>query len=501
MKNKAVILAAGIGSRLYPITKVMPKSLVKVCDKEILKYQIQGYLNAKIEEKDISIVTGYRTNDFKMYLDKNYPQVKIIENTDYLTTNNMYSLYLALNSLKDESFDYLFINNADCLYEEKMMFDFVNCDFENAIACEINSYIDESMKIITDEQNRIINIAKTISQSDAAGVSIDLYKYSKQASIELYNIVRDFIEVKQDLKQWTEVAFPYLFKKVSVYPFDIKHRKWVEVDNIDDLILADKKFSDFDYKSKSAYICDLDGTLFIGQTPIKDAVDFIKKNDNNFDFYFLTNNTSKTPQIYVDKLKKAGIKCDLSQITTPLYPLIDYIKEKGFNSVYVVANKEVKEFLKMSLNSVDFSFDKDKNQAIVLTYDTDITYEKLKNICILLNSRDDIEYLATHEDVFCPTEEGNIPDIGSFIGLIKNTVSKSPTKVFGKPSKNLIESIIRKYGKENIAIVGDRIYTDKKLADNSNIDFITVLSGETTRFDISQCDSCKYVLKTFGDFD
>ena len=130
----------------------------------------------------------------------------------------------------------------------------------------------------------------------------------------------------------------------------------------------------------------------------------------------------------------------------------------------------------MSLNSVDFSFDKDKNQAIVLSYDTDITYEKLKNICILLNSRDDIEYLATHEDVFCPTEEGNIPDIGSFIGLIKNTVSKSPTKVFGKPSKNLIESIIRKYGEENIAIVGDRIYTDKKLADNSNIDFIAVLS-------------------------
>ena len=111
MKNIAVILAAGIGSRLYPITEVMPKSLVRVNGREIVDYQIQGYIKAGIKEEDISIVTGYRSPQFKDYLQTNYPKVNVIENKDYLTTNNMYSLYMALNFIKENktNFNHLFI--------------------------------------------------------------------------------------------------------------------------------------------------------------------------------------------------------------------------------------------------------------------------------------------------------------------------------------------------------------------------------------------------------
>ncbi len=499
MKKYAVILAAGIGSRLYPITEIMPKSLVKVNGREIVDYQIQGYIKAGIKEEDISIVTGYRTPQFREFLLKNYPKVNIIENKDYLSTNNMYSLYMALKYIHDNKpdFDNLFINNADCLYDENMMFEFVNCEYESAIASEAGTFIDESMKIVVDKNKRIIDIAKTITKEKAYAVSIDLYKYSKNATDELYKIVCDFIEIKKDLKQWSEIAFPFLFKKVDVFPFDIKHKKWVEVDNMEDLLTADKKFSTFDYKSKKAYICDLDGTLFMGNEPITPAINFVKNNSNIFDFYFLTNNTSKTPDKYVQKLNNAGIPCKISQILTPLYPLIEYLKK--YKSIYLVSNKEITSFIKENLPDINIEYDYNTNEAIVLTYDTEIDYSKMKNISVLLNNKKNIEYIATHADTFCPTEKGNIPDIGSFIELIKLTTSETPDTTFGKPSINLIKHIIEKYGEKNLAIAGDRLYTDMQLAINSNIDFITVLSGETSRFDVAKNNSCKFVYKNLGE--
>lgn len=484
MKNYAIILAAGMGSRLYPLTQEYPKSLVKVNGKEILDYQIQGYIRAGIPEENISIVTGYKHEMITEYLNKNYPKVKEVYSPDYLTTNNMYSLYLGLKELKQKlnNIDYLFINNADCLYDEKLMNEFVNSDFESAIAVEVGTYIDESMKVVIKDDNSLINIAKTITKKEAYGVSVDLYKYSSTTANHLYEIVKDYIEIKKDLKQWTEVAFPELFKTEKVYPFDIKHKKWVEVDNNDDLLLADKLFSSFDINSKKALICDMDGTLYLGQEPIVDAIDFIKKT-KNFQYYFLTNNTSKTPNDYVKKLSSLGINISEEDILTPLFPLINYITSNNYKSVYLFANQNVTEYLKNKIPNTIFEYNPEKNEAVVLTYDTEINYEKLKQISYLLNNRK-VQYIATHHDIFCPTESGPIPDIGSYIKMLELTTSKTPDIILGKPSLNLVKTILDNYNKDEIAVIGDRLYTDKKLADNMGVDFICVLSGETKRIDV-----------------
>ena len=347
MKNFAIILAAGIGSRLYPLTQEYPKSLVKVNGREILDYQIQGYLKSGILEENIFIVTGYRHEMIVDYLKNNYPKVNEIYSPDYLTTNNMYSLYLGLNAIKQkfDNLGHLFINNADCLYDEKLMNEFVNSEFESAIATEVGTYIEESMKVVVRDDNSLVNIAKTITENDAYGVSVDLYKYSAPTVKRLYEIVRDYIEVKKDLKQWTEVAFPELFKTEKVYPFDIKHKKWVEVDNNDDLALADKLFSDFDIRTKKVLICDMDGTLYLGQEPIKEAIEFVQ-NNKNLEYRFLTNNTSKIPSEYVQRLNSLGINAKEEDILTPLLPLIDYINDKNYKSVYLFANDIVSDYLK-----------------------------------------------------------------------------------------------------------------------------------------------------------
>ena len=492
MRNIAVILAAGVGSRLLPIADYMPKSLVKVAGKSIIEYQINGYLEAGLEEKDITIVVGYMADKIRNLIFSKYPFVNIIENSNYRVTNNMYSLYLALKKIYESNIDFktLLINNADCLYELSVIKNFINNSKDNAIAVNNKIYIDESMKVTLCKDGAINNIAKTITEKDAYGVSIDLYKYSKKAVDCLFSIVKNFIEDKKELNHWTEVAFPELFKQIEVYPCDINNGKWVEVDNYDDLKMADKLFSDFDLKSKKCLISDLDGTIYIGDTPIKQSVDFIINNFNNFDFYFLTNNTSKTPSDYVKKLNKFGIQVSEDAILSPLQLLIDFIKARGYKSVYLVANSQVYNYVKERLSDVDLSYDRSRNQAAILTYDTEINYEKLKNICPLLNNHD-IQFIATHSDHFCPTENGGIPDIGSMISLIESTINRRPDIILGKPNTLILSKLLKKYERKNMAFIGDRLYTDKKLADNAGMDFICVLSGETTRLDIA-IDTSKF---------
>ncbi len=501
MNTKVIILAAGVGSRLAPISTTIPKSLTKVAGKEIVDYQISGYLNAGINEKDITVVAGYKSEMMVDFFKTNYPQVSVLENKDYNKTNNMYSLYMALNELAKEDFDVLFINNADCTYDLEIINDLLESSAKNAIAAEVGVFNDESMKLVADSSSgKLQDIAKTITEDKAFGLSIDLYKISKDAVNSLHTIVKRYIEKDKDLNQWTEVAFPELFSKEDFVAHDIKGGRWFEIDNLEDLLNADKLFSDFDPTKKDAFILDIDGTLFIGDEPIQPAVDWVTNNSTQ-EFYFLTNNTSRVPSEYVKKLAKGGIKTDEEHITTPLYALSDYIKDNDFTSVYLVANNQVTEYMKSVHPNVSFEYDFENNEVVVLTYDTEINYEKLKNVCVLLNNKS-VEYVATHSDVFCPTPLGGVPDIGSYIQLIEAVTSKHPYTYFGKPDANLVKPLIKKYSADKLAVAGDRLYTDKKLADNADIDFICVLSGETDRAALAVEDVGKYpaiVVKNLGE--
>ena len=92
----------------------------------------------------------------------------------------------------------------------------------------------------------------------------------------------------------------------------------------------------------------------------------------------------------------------------------------------------------------------------------------------------DMLFLATHPDKVCPTENGPIPDVGSMLALYKVATGRSPQCIFGKPDPNILRPLLEKYARKDMVMAGDRLSTDKKLAENSGIDFILVLSGEAT---------------------
>ncbi len=237
-------------------------------------------------------------------------------------------------------------------------------------------------------------------------------------------------------------------------------------------------------QDKDCFILDFDGTVFLGDTPIAGTVSFIKKYKKEKDFYFLSNNTSKVPSDYISKLNQVGIEVDESHIITPYLSLLIYLSANNISQTYLLGNNKFSELLIQKSSGISFDNNAKDCQAVIVAFDNELTYQKLEQACLLLHNLK-IKFIATHCDKVCPTEKGDIPDVGSFLSLIETATGRKPDMVLGKPDPSMIESIMSKYQKEKIVLVGDRLYTDKLLAEKTDIDFILVLSGETKRENVA----------------
>ncbi len=489
---KAIILAAGTGSRLRPLTEKLPKSMVRVNGKQILAHQIDAYLKAGLKKEAIYIAVGYKAEIIVDFISKNYKGVNVVVNQDYQTTNNMYSLYLSLEEIGFDNKNGLFISNGDCVYSVPVIKKLMDDHRPNLIAAEKGVHNEESMKI-TLQNGKIDNISKEITDKDAYGVSIDLYKLGSPAIRKLTKIIEDYIFSQKKRNLWTEVALKNLLGEEYFEPLDIKGEKWVEIDNMDDLTLADRLFSDFQLKNKRCFIFDLDGTVYLGTEPIVGTINFIRDHmTDGKDFYFMTNNTSKVPAEYVKRLKSFDLDIKQSMIISPVFPLIEHLKKNKINNIYLVANSNFSNYLKAAIPGIKLNAGSSDCQAVVLAYDTELTYEKLRTASILLQNNKNLIYLATHSDMVCPTEKGNIPDIGTIILTIEQTTGRKPDLIFGKPNPELLQHLGAKYEPDEMVLVGDRLYTDKKLADNIGCDFVCVLSGETRREDVEELKDEKF---------
>ena len=235
---KAVILAAGLGTRLRPITDEVPKCMVPVNGICIIDKQITNLLKGGVDE--IIVVAGYKSDILREHLLK-YDFVKFIDNVRYAETNNMYSLYLAYQDIGDSEF---LLMNSDVYFDSNIVEGLLSPEGngKSLIACDKSGdYMEESMKIMVDEIGVISHISKNISESEYHAVSIDVYKLNQQASKVLLAQIKDTIEIKGDENSWTEVALDRILVQCRFMPYSIKGR-WFEIDNHADLYKAEKIF-------------------------------------------------------------------------------------------------------------------------------------------------------------------------------------------------------------------------------------------------------------------
>ncbi len=230
------------------------------------------------------------------------------------------------------------------------------------------------------------------------------------------------------------------------------------------------------------YLFDMDGTLYLGEQLYSFTIPLLQTlKETGRKYLFMTNNSSKSVEAYIEKLKKLGISATRGDFITSSQATAYYLKEHHWGQkLYVCGTQSLKEELMREGFTVTQSVE--ETQCIVMGFDTELTFQKLHDVSYLLSTRESIPYIATNPDYVCPTEFGSVPDCGSVCDMIFNATGKRPV-VIGKPSPLMPELAMEHtgYGKEETAVVGDRIYTDVKSGLNAGITGILVMSGETTQ--------------------
>lgn len=232
-----------------------------------------------------------------------------------------------------------------------------------------------------------------------------------------------------------------------------------------------------DLKNIKLFSFDLDGTTILDDSTIEGVEEFLDYLDSSKKIMnFLTNNSSKTNIMHAKRLSEVfKRKITENDVTSSLDSLKSYIKANRIKTAYSFVNHHIREDLKEYVG-----FDEENPEIVIIGFNTDADYAELVKVSELIFKG--IPYILIHPDMRCPTKFGYIPDVGSFAQMIKSTTGKDPIWVGGKPNVIMIKELMKKYGlnRDEIAHVGDRLYTDIEMARKSKIFGFLALTGETS---------------------
>ena len=229
---------------------------------------------------------------------------------------------------------------------------------------------------------------------------------------------------------------------------------------------------------------DMDGTVYLGARLLPGARGFFRLlARRGIPHLFFTNNSSADRTLYRDKLRGMGLDAAADQIITSGEATALYLATRTpHRRLYVLGTPS----LEREFRDAGFTLADDRVDAVVLGFDRTLTYAKLERAVHLL--RAGAPFVATHPDLLCPGERGPIPDCGSMIALLRAATGRKPL-VIGKPNRTMVQMALRKLGPgyrpANVAIVGDRLYTDMRMGRRAGLTSILVLSGETKREELA----------------
>ena len=479
----AVILAAGQGTRLGELTQARPKCLIRVNGVSILDRQLEALLTAGVAR--IVIVTGFHAEQILAHVNETYPdeaRIECLQNHRFASTNNMFSLHLCRDVVGTDGFLLL---NADVVLDPTIITDLTR-ERGSRVCVDAGVYIEESMKVVLDPASgALTEISKTIDRATAFGCSIDVYRFDKDSAVALFEETRRIIEQEQRLTDWTEVALDRAMRenRLRLTPYDIRSRYWFEIDTLDDLLAAEQYLARQRIAAAELQLAfvDMDGTLYKGTEDVPGAARFVARLRQKVPHvYFLSNNSSRDPTHYRARLARVGIEADEAEILLSSLALRAYLEAEHIERVFLVGTAAFAGVLRER----GIGHDPDKPEAVVVGFDSELTYEKLRTACLLLQD-EAMPFFATHEDRVCPTEQGDIPDAGAILALIETTTGRRPQATFGKPSAAMVTHIYERHGVrgEQSVFFGDRVYTDYAMARACDALFVGVLTGEATRTD------------------
>lgn len=238
---KAIILAAGMASRLRPLTENTPKCLLKVGEKCLLQRSIDALTSNGI--RDFVIVTGYLHEMIETFVAEQYGDninVKFIHNDVFDSTNNIYSLWLARPEAEGQE---ILLLDSDLLYDPRIITKVMESDADNVLTLIRHELGEEEMKVVLDHENgTIIEISKTCNPADAAGESLGIEKMGCRYTSALYQELEPMMNEEHLENVFYERAFERLIAKGHTYKvIDVTELFSCELDTVEDFENAKEK--------------------------------------------------------------------------------------------------------------------------------------------------------------------------------------------------------------------------------------------------------------------
>ena len=232
-----VILAAGMAKRLRPLTDYRPKCLLSVGSRTLLQRTVDGIIAAGITE--LVVVTGYRAQMLRDFLTQTYPSLTIhfIDNPDYAHNNNIFSLWLTRPYTEGKDFLLL---DSDILFDPQIIPTLLATE-GNALALNRHELGDEEIKVIVDQDNRVVEISKTCSPQEAIGESVGIEKMTAAYSSALFQELVQMIEGEGLIDIFYERAFERLIPQGHTFRIvDTTDLFSIELDTVEDFENAKK---------------------------------------------------------------------------------------------------------------------------------------------------------------------------------------------------------------------------------------------------------------------
>lgn len=229
---------------------------------------------------------------------------------------------------------------------------------------------------------------------------------------------------------------------------------------------------------------DMDGTIYKGKTLFAVTDPFLDLlGELGIGYTFLTNNPSKSVTDYVAHLREMGIPATPDQLYTSAQATVEYLKEKwpAVRRLFVVGTPSMCEQFKAAGFVLVPDNPHDTPEAVIVGFDLTLTYARLCRAAWWI--KEGKPYFATNPDRVCPTDQPTVlVDCGSICAALEAATGRAPAATLGKPDPAMVRGILHRHSlaPENLAMVGDRLYTDIDMARRAGVLGVLVLTGEAT---------------------
>ncbi len=234
------------------------------------------------------------------------------------------------------------------------------------------------------------------------------------------------------------------------------------------------------------YFFDLDGTISLGDRLLPGVLElFSWLVDNNTPYAFVTNNPTKTPQDYEQRLQNLGLEAKGRVVTSATATAQWLTKHRKGAVVYPISEPPLEMILREA--GIEISDDPAKIDIVIASFDRSFDYAKLDIAFRAIVEENRAILVATNPDRYCPMEHRlGVPDAAAIIGAIEGCTQAKCSHVFGKPSPALVEIAAEILGVTvaNSVMVGDRLYTDIAMAINAGMESALVLTGDSSQAEV-----------------